>query len=675
MPVTITVSEVRDALYLAAGAQSARGDGAPSVKILGRWFHEAVCWLVTDQSGANPLSVLADVDEDLVAWKRALIERVYTQFVGPRLTSHQAALLDVSSQVLSFWQALQFACDWLAELAWQLRPAARGPEAVIVARRTPSGLEKPGDSEPEGLSPSAKADQPAWRVLADCFSAEEPLSCELNEPGWTDTVRLVGIADAILRPTGTGSPLQASAWCAIEFKLGQASPAADLGQACLYHLMLSASDESRDSKGVDTGTLALISFRPERNEQLFDASKLREARVTLIDLIGKLAGVDASQTAPPSATTKPAESPPATIEPTGLAFRPPTEAHLELGKKLVSTLTNEYGVVVSLDGPPLVGPTFLRFPLRLGRGMKVSAVHQRIEELQLRLRLARPPFVTIEDGLVVDLQRPDRQKVLFDDVKSQLPAPDPRLGGSHVPIGVDISGQLVCANLARTEHCHLLAAGTTGSGKSEWLRSAIAGLIVTNTPETLRLLIIDPKRNAFHELRKSPFLWKPLVFPDEQPAAEALRELVEEMDVRYRKLDGADSIAQLAERSNVPLPRIVCVCDEYRDLISRSREERKQIEELICRLGAKARAAGIHLILATQEPRRETIRGPLDSNIPARVGLWMQKAQESRMLLSEPGAEKLLGHGDLLFKDVGAPRRLQAPLLSESNRASIFGGT
>ena len=217
-----------------------------------------------------------------------------------------------------------------------------------------------------------------------------------------------------------------------------------------------------------------------------------------------------------------------------------------------------------------------------------------------------------------------------------------------------------------------MAAGTTGSGKSEWLRSAIAGLIVTNTPETLRLLIIDPKRNAFHALRNSSYLWKPLVFPDEQPAAEVLQDLAAEMDRRYRQLDGADSHAQLVARSDVPLPRIVCVCDEYRDLISRSREERKQIEEQICRLGAKSRAAGIHLILATQEPRRETIKGPLDSNIPARVGLWMQKAQESRMLLSEAGAEKLLGHGDLLFKDAGPPRRLQAPLLTEADREAIF---
>jgi S-DNA-T family DNA segregation ATPase FtsK/SpoIIIE len=655
MPVTITVSEVRRALYLAAGAQSAGGDGSPSVGVLGQWFHDAIGWLVEERQGVNTLAILADVDEDLEIWKQTLVTRAYSQFVGPRLTAHHAAFHDLAPQVLSFWKAMQAACQWLAELAWSVRP----PRATRTGSR------------------------PApWETLAEWLSTEEPLSCELKEPGWSDSVKLIGIADAIIRLKGlttSGGSMRHQAWCAIEFKLGQTSPAADLGQACLYHLMLSAANEQSASPGAehsvaDDGMLALISFRPERHEQLFDAASLASARPRLVDLIGKLAGVDSTQIVAPLGKTGPVHPLPAVPKSNVPQFTRPTAEHLRLGEELVGTLTTEYDIAVSLDGPPIVGPTFLRFPIKLGRKMKVAAVQRRVEELQLRLRLKRAPFIAIEEGsFVIDIQRPDPQMVMFDDIRAQLPASDPKLGGSHVPIGVDITGHLVCANLAKTEHSHLLAAGTTGSGKSEWLRTAIAGLMVTNTPDTLRLLIIDPKRNAFHALRKSPYLWKPLVFPDEQSTAEVLQELATEMDRRYRQLDGADSHAQLVARSDVPLPRIVCVCDEYRDLISRSREERKLIEDQICRLGAKARAAGIHLILATQEPRRETIKGPLDSNIPARVGLWMQKAQESRMLLSEAGAEKLLGNGDLLFKDVGPPRRLQAPLLTEENRNAIFG--
>src|SRR5207302_3159463 len=129
---------------------------------------------------------------------------------------------------------------------------------------------------------------------------------------------------------------------------------------------------------------------------------------------------------------------------------------------------------------------------------------------------------------------------------------------SAVPVGVDLFRRLVCADLAKPEHAHLLVAGTTGSGKSEWLRLAVAGLISTNTPETLRLLVIDPKRNAFHALRESPFLWKPLVFPDDQPPADCLVALAEEMDRRYRMFDGADSFQQLVAKSAEALPRIVC---------------------------------------------------------------------------------------------------------------------
>jgi len=672
MPVTMTVSQVRAELYRAAGAQEARGDGSPSIAILGQWFHDAIGWLVGETAEVSPLAVLSEAEEDLQAWKNVVAACAYSRFVGPRLTSNQAALHDAAPQVLSFWTATRAACDWLAELAWNIRP-----------KRHRSGLMSP-----------------PWVTLSKWLTTEEPLTCELREPGWTDSVRLVGIADAIIRihrkGEETGSqrpnvgaaanmertPDEDSAWCAIEFKLGQTSPVADLGQACLYHLLVSsarADEPSVTQNPNEAGSLALISFQPERHEQLFSAADLAGARQRLIELIGRLAGVaptsaDGTGNAPNVRKSPDSSVPVDTHGRNDTSFSKPTTEHLQLGQRLIDTLTNEYGVKVSLDGPPLVGPTFLRFPIKLGPRMRVAAVQQRSQELQLRLRLLRPPFIAVEQGsLVVDVQRPDRQKVFFDDIRPQLPAADAKLGGSHVPVGVDISGRLICADLATTEHCHLLVAGTTGSGKSEWLRSAIAGLIVTNTPATLRLLIIDPKRNAFHALRNSPYLWQPLVFPDERSVIEVLRDLVTEMDNRYRQLDGADSHAQLVARTDAPLPRIVCVCDEYRDLISRGRAERKQIEELICRLGAKARAAGIHLILATQEPRRETIQGPLDSNIPGRVGLWMQKAQESRMLLSDSGAENLLGHGDLLFKDVGPPRRLQAPLLTEANREAIFG--
>ncbi|MDB5387388.1 MAG: Cell division protein FtsK, partial [Planctomycetaceae bacterium] len=572
----------------------------------------------------------------------------------PQLTRQQASLHEMTAEVLAFWDAIQAACHWLAELTWSLRPQR---PASHVPLRAP------------------------WQMLTDCINSEESLTCLLREPGWNDSVQLVGIADAIVRLAETGR------WCAVEFKLGKTSPAADLGQACLYHLMLSTQAMTQQdqlafgaTQPVHEGVLSLVSFHPERHERFFSAAELATAKQRLIELIGALAKVIPLQAQVPQSATeidvlnpaKPAASRIADsrVREAGV----PTDAHRNLGKNIIKTLA-EYKVNVSLDEQAIVvGAAFLRFPIVLGRGTKVSAVEKLAPELQIHLKLKAEPFIKRDDGqLVIDVQRPDQQKVYFDAIRAQLPGLNESQGGSLIPVGIDLSGTLICADLAKPEHSHLLVAGTTGSGKSEWLRLAIAGLMATNTPETLRLLIIDPKRNAFHALQSSPFLWRPIVFPDEHSTVEILVELSEEMDRRYRLSDGADSFAQMAAKSETALPRIVCVCDEYRDLISRNREERKGIEEQICRLGAKARAAGIHLILATQEPSRDTIKGPLDSNIPARVGLKMGKRLESQMLLNEAGAEKLLGNGDLLFKDIGQPRRLQAPLLTDDNRAEIFG--
>lgn len=657
MPVTIPVSMVRQALYRAAEGADFEGDGSPSTAQLGRWFHEGIQYLLGDGSRTCPLAQLAELDADVELWKQTLATTTYAEFVGPRLTRQQATLHGDTTQVLAFWQAMQAACHWLAELSWSLRserPSRRGQP------------------------------KPLWQTVADCFTTEESLSCELREPGWRDSVRLVGIADAVVRLEHTDS------WCAIEFKLGKTSPAADLGQACLYHLMLADAEAKRGSAGGGkecglSETLALISFRPERHEQLFTATELDSAKQRLIDLIGKLANVvdDLRNQDPPGAAARPpsqsasmASSEPKPERPiASMTHEAPSAAHFELGKGIVRTYA-EFGVTVRLTDPIVVGPTFVRFPIEPGRAVKRSSIEKITPELQVRLRLAAEPLVSYDNGqLAIDVQNPDRKRIWFDDIRRELRRPEGPVGGSLVPIGLDLQRRLICANLASPEHAHLLVVGTTGSGKSEWLRLAVAGLIATNTPETVRFLVIDPKRNAFHALRESPYLWKPLVFPDEHSTVDILISLVEEMDRRYRMFEGVDAFHQLAARSDKPLPRIVCVCDEYRDLISRDRKERKLIEAQICRLGAKARAAGIHLILATQEARRDTITGPLDSNMPARVGLKMGKDVESRMLLGESGAEKLLGYGDLLFKDVGDPRRLQAPLLSEANRQELFGST
>ena len=254
---------------------------------------------------------------------------------------------------------------------------------------------------------------------------------------------------------------------------------------------------------------------------------------------------------------------------------------------------------------------------------------------------------------------------------------DGALGSARIPVGVDLDNKLHFANLANPMSAHLLVAGTTGSGKSEWMRTAIAGLIAANTPSTLRLVLIDPKHTAFGELRRSPFLLDEdgLVFPTETPVIAVLDRLIEEMNRRYAGFGeaGVDDLNAFRRKRSAALPRIVVFCDEYMDLVSGDAKERAALELCIQRLGAKARAAGIHLVIATQQPNRQVISAAIRTNLPATVGLTCADPTESRVLLNEPSAAALLGHGDLLYKSVGRPVRLQAPLMSEAERARFFG--
>ncbi len=636
MTVILSVSEVRRELYRAAGRKSATGDGQPTTMQLGRLFHQIFAELLGQNPERNVKAVLADADRDPESWQAALIEHVYRHLVGPQLAEHRAILQAAAGETLSFWEAVKAACGWIADLS---RAAESGPHASV---RT-------------------------W-TLPDLIDAEQELSWEIQEPEWTDSVQLQGIADVILR-----LPMPAP-WCVVELKLGRTVPEVDLAQACLYYEMLSASRQ--EAVGESEGTLAVLSFLPEPEEKLFNAQELAQVRSRLKNLIGRLAGVlpEEKKTISPTTGKQPSVTPidkPDRETGKKSRNRKPSQEQIDQGKQLVATF-REYNAPLELDGEPIVGPTFLRYPVALGRGVKVAAVKSRVDEVQMRLKLAEPPIINLSGGQVtIDVQRPDRQYVTFSEIEDRLPTPDPLSGCSQVPIGIDLDDELQFANLGQPEHCHLLVAGTTGSGKSEWLRSMLAGLLRTNTPETLRLVLIDPKRNAFHQLKDSPFLWQPIVFPDEQPVAEILTALADEMDLRYAAMEGADTIEHHVRRTGQPVPRIVCVCDEYFDLIQRSREERKAIEGQLFRLGAKARAAGIHLIIATQQPSREVIKGALDANMPARVGLKTNNGIESSMLLGRSGAENLLGNGDLLFKAIGDPSACSR-LFCRKNSAKRF---
>ena len=615
MTVALSVHVVREHIRHSALSEI-KSIARPSSALLGRLFHEVAADLVGADLRTNGFSLLETLDFDREVWRTQLLRHAYDRLLGPRLARDQARLQEPSSGILHLWEAIQSLCGWLVGLAWTaVRP----------------------DKHKRTLS---------WTGLRTSFQAEVPLEAEFRMPEWSESVRLTGIADSLLRVPHTKN------WCIQEYKIGRTSPEADLAQVCLYHLILSKNLPNKKAvkSQAPKRSLALISFQPEVHEKIFSEEELASAQEKLLALIGHLARVVGSAPRP--------EGPHRVKQ---------DEAMRDLCQKLLKVF-DEYRRPVELAGEPIVGPAFFRFLMNLGHGVKLEQIQRLSREVQVRLGLRKPPFIGVDRGrLVLDIERPDRQTIRFEEVKGQLRPGDALAGSPLIPVGIDLDSVLRTADLSNPLNAHLLVAGTTGSGKTEWLRTAIHGLIYSNTPDTLRLVLIDPKRTAFNEFKDSPFLLDPasLVFHDMEPVLDILKGLVREMDRRYGLFQEAavDDLREYVRSKRQALPRILCVCDEYYALVAGDPKRRKEIEFQISLLGAKARAAGIHLILATQQPSREVIKGVLDSNIPARVALMMVKWEESKMLLGQAGAENLLGKGDLLFRDVGEPVRLQAPLL------------
>lgn len=608
MPRTLTVREVREEIYRAAGGREGVGTGERSTAALGRWFHEVFAHLLGPGCRQLRRDAVSDAEGD-VAKVAALLQRnAYDRVVGPRMGRFAPELASETRGVLALWEATGHLCRWMAEACVKLE--APSEEAIT-------------------------------------FDPEHELAWEVSDPAWSDSVNVVGVADALFQDRKAGR------WCVGELKLGRGAPEADLAQSCLYYQMLASAMPD----GGDLGALVLMSFTPTAAFQLFTKAEIEAAFPALKALIGRMAGV-----ALPARAV--------------LAPQADDTRYADLAKRLERAF-EEYGTPVRVLGTPIVGPAFLRFLVDPRRSVKPKQVQAQADALRVRLELEAPPFIGFEGGrIAVDLQRKDRQDVLFADVLDRLPQADAKTGSPKLVFGVNLQGNVELADLSDANHAHILVAGTTGSGKSEWLRTAVASLIVRNTPETLRLVVIDPKRNAFADLKGSHFLLDEdaLVYPGDRDPIEVLDTLVDAMEARYRKFEGvpADDLAEFVARTGETMPRIVCVCDEYADLVSGNRKQREAVEERICRLGAKARAAGVHLLFATQQPSREVIKGRLDTNMPCRVALKTSKLIESRMLLGEGGAENLLGRGDALVKDVGSPRRVQTPFLDAETRRAIF---
>ncbi|BAY31376.1 cell division FtsK/SpoIIIE [Nostoc carneum NIES-2107] len=336
----------------------------------------------------------------------------------------------------------------------------------------------------------------------------------------------------------------------------------------------------------------------------------------------------------------------------------------EIGEQLVTTLQS-FKIKVDYQGAA-VGPAFIRVKLKPHLGVSVNSILRLSNDLQVQLGLANPPLIAPQAGYVsIDLPRSDRQIAHFETYIQPLflPANAP----VKIAIGVNLEGELIEADLSDPNTCHFLVGGTTGSGKSEFLRSLLLSLLYRHSPQHLKIALVDPKRVTFPEFEQMSWSYSSIV-KDSDRAIELMDELVAEMESRYQRFEKAAcaDLSSYNQRCSQSLPRIVCIFDEYADFMA-EKEIRTALEQSIKRLGAKARAAGIHLIIATQRPEAGIVTPLIRANLPGRIALSTRSEADSKIILGGTSAlaAYLLGKGDLLYQVGPHLQRLQSLLATK----------
>lgn len=371
------------------------------------------------------------------------------------------------------------------------------------------------------------------------------------------------------------------------------------------------------------------------------------------------------------------------------------EEALETSRKIEQTLA-DYGIRVKVEDV-LIGPVVTRYEVRPEVGVKASKVMDAAEDLsrELMIKVRITSKVPGKPYMGIELPNSQRETVWLGDV---LNSPEFEMTDAVLPmaLGTDISGKPVIIDLADTPH--LLVAGTTGTGKSVGVNGMLLSLLLKRTPEELRFIMIDPKAVELSIYDEIPHLLTPVV-TDMKKSKNALQWVVDEMERRYawaryvkvRKIQEYNEKIAEAEAIGIPfkdplwkpsdsmdseapelkkLSYIVVVIDEYADLVM---TEGKEVEQHVARIAQKARAMGIHLIVATQRPSADIITGMIKNNLPSRVAYTMSSGIDSRTVLGTTGAESLLGRGDLLYQQVGKPEmvRVQGAFMTEDEISRV----
>jgi len=354
------------------------------------------------------------------------------------------------------------------------------------------------------------------------------------------------------------------------------------------------------------------------------------------------------------------------------------DAEVRLNTERLETAFQSFGVNVKISNATR-GPSVTRYEAELEAGVKLNKLTGLADDIALSLgavgvRIAAMPNRISTVGIEVpnkNISKVHLRDVIessqFSDAKSKL----------TFAIGMDITGEPIVGDVPKLPH--MLVAGTTGSGKSVCLNSIILSILYKASPEDVRFIMIDPKMVEFKVYNSIPHLLVPVV-TDVKKAAGALQWATFEMMKRYtlfsetnaRDLEGYNQIARKSDGERDVLPQIIVVIDELADLMMMAA---KEVEESVCRVAQMGRAAGIHLIIATQSPRADVITGLMKANIPSRIAFKVSSALESRIIL-DPGsnADKLVGHGDMLYAPTGSakPMRLQGTWVSDKEREKVI---
>jgi hypothetical protein len=343
----------------------------------------------------------------------------------------------------------------------------------------------------------------------------------------------------------------------------------------------------------------------------------------------------------------------------------------EKTEQLARTLRNYEIRILPIDLDQAdIGPSIVRFKLRLRRGEKISRLQKIATDLQRELALEYVPIIENVRGtnfVGIDLPRPESESVFLLPTLDELP--EATIGQLFIPVGKTPAGETITADLAAFPH--LLVSGSTGSGKTIFLYGLVASLIHQFGPDELSLLLIDPKQTDFIFFENLPHLrdlaGEVVIEPEEAITWLELLES-EELPARSQQLRQARK-RELKEYNQhhpeAPMKPIVVVIDEYADLVQViDKKERKEFERSLIRLAQRARNVGIHLVIATQRPSADIVTSALKINLPARIAFRLPSYHDSKTILDQTGAENLLGKGDMLYKQGGSLERLQGFYIS-----------